>query len=350
MDQTMAARQLAVQVPNLLAEAVKSKRAILFLGAGASKEAKNAAGNTPPDADQLRDFLADRFFGQPMKSRDVMAVAEMAIASSGGASLVYEAVRQAFDGFQPSTAHKHLTAFSWRMIATTNYDLLIERAYSSSPQRLQSLVRFVKDDEPVEEKLLAVVNPVQYLKLHGCLDFIHDKDIPLVLSREQYATYAQNRTRLFSRLQDLSRESTLIFVGYRLDDPHIRELIYKLESNRRPRWFIVTPDAEEYDIKFWATKNVEVLRSRFGDFMTALDKTIPPLWRTLSAVGDVGDFPVRKFYVSKTPESPLLRRSIGSDLAFIYAGMPHNDQPAQRFYEGYDTGVGRHNQPLRRSP
>jgi hypothetical protein len=37
-----------VQIPILLADAVKNKRAILFLGAGASKEAKNAAGQTPP--------------------------------------------------------------------------------------------------------------------------------------------------------------------------------------------------------------------------------------------------------------------------------------------------------------
>ena len=50
-------------IPILLSEAVKNKRAILFLGAGASKEAKNAAHQTPPDADQLRDILADRFFG-----------------------------------------------------------------------------------------------------------------------------------------------------------------------------------------------------------------------------------------------------------------------------------------------
>ena len=64
-----------VHIPTLLADSVKNKRAILFLGAGASKEAKNAANQTPPDADQLRDILATRFFAQPMKGRDVMAVA-----------------------------------------------------------------------------------------------------------------------------------------------------------------------------------------------------------------------------------------------------------------------------------
>jgi hypothetical protein len=133
----MATRQpTEVVIPTLLAEAVKSKRAILFLGAGASKEAKNSAGQTPPDADQLRDILAQRFFGKPIKNRDVMAVAEMAITSSGGAGLVFETVRQAFESFQPSKAHKLISAFKWRMVATTNYDLLVEKAYSASPQRI----------------------------------------------------------------------------------------------------------------------------------------------------------------------------------------------------------------------
>jgi predicted DCC family thiol-disulfide oxidoreductase YuxK len=246
-----------VPIPTLLADSVKNKRAILFLGAGASKEAKNAAGQMPPDAEQLRDILAERFFAKPMKTRDVMAVAEMAITSSGGSGLVFNAVRQAFESFQPSKAHKLISAFNWRMIATTNYDLLVEKAYSDSLQRLQTLIPFVKDDQPIEEKLQAAIYPVQYLKLHGCLDHILDPDIPLILSRENYTTYANNRTRLFNRLKDYARESAVIFVGYRLDDAHIRELLYKIDSSHRPRWYIVTPDAEDYDINFWATKNVE---------------------------------------------------------------------------------------------
>ena len=338
----MPKRQMTVrfQIPNLLADSVKNKRAILFLGAGASKEARNAGGQTPPDADQLRDTLAERFFGQPMKTRDVMAVAEMAIASSGGYGLVFNAVRQAFDGFQPSKAHKLISAFNWRAIATTNYDLLVEKAYSDSPQRLQTLVPFVKDDQPIEEKLHAAIYPVQYLKLHGCLDHILDSDIPLILSRESYTTYSNNRTRLFNRLKDYARESSVIFVGYRLDDPHIRDLIYKINSNHRPRWYIVTPDAENYDIAFWATKNVEVLKLRFGEFMQALDAAVPPLWRALPAVTDVADFPVRKFFVTNTQESALLRVSLTTDLTFVHAGMPYADQLPQRFYEGYDTGWG----------
>jgi hypothetical protein len=80
-----------VKIPAVLIEAVKSKRVIPFLGAGASREAKNLQGKQPPDADQLRDILAQKFFGKVITNRDLMAVSEMAIASAGGTGLVFEA-------------------------------------------------------------------------------------------------------------------------------------------------------------------------------------------------------------------------------------------------------------------
>ncbi|WFU56819.1 SIR2 family protein [Bradyrhizobium pachyrhizi] len=329
-----------VKIPDVLVEAVKSKRVIPFLGAGASKESRNSTGKMPPDADQLRDILALKFFGKLIPNRDVMAVSDMAISSAGGTGLVYDAVQKAFDGFPPSQAHIALSAFNWRTIATTNYDTLVEQAYSSSSKRLQSLVRFVKDDEPVEERMQAVTNPVAYLKLHGCLDHIYDKDVPLVLAKEQYATYSANRTHLFERLKQLARESTLLFIGYRLDDPHIRELIYKLEINRRPRWYIVTPDAEDYDINYWSSKNVEVIKAKFAEFMQSLDAAVPPLWRSLSVSDAVSELPLRKFYVQRVEESDKVKLALQNDLTHVHAGMASAPQTAERFYSGYDSGWG----------
>lgn len=329
-----------IDLPAQLIEAVKSKRAIPFLGAGSSKEARDADGKMPPDADQLRDILAQRFFGKDIRNRDVMAVAEMAIQSSGGQSLVFEEVRKAFERFEPGDAHRLLSTFSWRAIATTNYDLLLERAYASQNQRRQNLVRFVKDDEPIEEKMQAVTNPVQYLKLHGCLDHLHDSDIPLILAREQYATYSANRTRLFGRLRDFARESALIFIGYRLDDPHIRELIYSLSGDKRPRWYIVTPDAEDFDVDFYGTKNIGVVRCRFGEFMEALDGAIPPLFRSLAPSDAVAELPIRKFYTVQHEESEKVRAALDADIVFVHSGMSFADQPPNLFYGGYDTGWG----------
>jgi len=332
--------QQKVTLPDPLIEAVKAQRCVLFLGAGASKEARNAKGEVPPDANQLRDILANKFFGKEMPHRDVMAVAEMAIAISGSSIQVYEEVRKAFIGFAPGVAHRLVPTFNWRAIATTNYDTIVEDAYKAVESRVQQLVPFVKDDEPIDDRLREFPNPIPYLKLHGCLNHIHDADIPPVLSREVYSTYSKNRSRLFLRLQDMAFEHTFIFVGYRLDDSHIRDLIYNLGLGQRPRWYMITPNAEPEDVDFWSSKKVGLIKSQFGDFMATLDGAVPPLSRRLSQHIDVADFPIRRFYKTHTRESESTNRSLRDDLTFVYGEMPFEPQSAEQFYSGYDTGWG----------
>lgn len=330
----------SVEIPYLLSEAVKNGRAILFLGAGASKECKNAKGDTPPNADQLRDIISMKYMGKLMPKRTVMTVAEMAIENGAGSNLVFETVNSAFQGFETSEAHKMITDFNWRTIATTNYDLFVESAYSDPKRRRQTLIPFVKDDEPVEERMRQAQHPVQYLKLHGCLNHRLDKDIPLVLSWEQYETHEANRVRLFSRLSDLAHETPIIFAGYGMGDGHIRSLIYRLEGKSRPRWYIIDPSAEEEDVKFWNGKNVEVMTCRFGEFMTALDDAIPKLLRFFTPPKEANDFPLRAYYAAQVEESEAVRTSLAKDLVLVHSTMGAAEQTAARFYSGYDTGFG----------
>ena len=141
-----------VEMPFLLTEAVKSGRAILFLGAGASKECRNKTGDTPPNSDQLRDIISQKYFGKLMPRRTVMAVAEMAIEAGAGTNLVFQTVNDAFEGFETSEAHRLVSDFNWRTIATTNFDTFLEAAYSDPKRRRQTLVPFIKDDEPVKRR------------------------------------------------------------------------------------------------------------------------------------------------------------------------------------------------------
>ncbi len=327
-------------LPSTLVEAVKSRRAVLFLGAGASKEARDAKGNPPPNKDELRDLLAARFFKKDMTNRDLAAVAEMAISASSGQNVVFEYIKTIFEPFMPSEAHYIIPMFQWRMIATTNYDVIVERAYDHCTEKAQDLIRFVKDDEPIEERLQAARNPVQLLKLHGCIEHIHDRDIPIVLSAEQYGRFSEHRTRLFSRISDVSQESAIVFVGYKLNDGHIRDLIYRLDAKKRPRWYIVSPDCDGHDVDFWGTKNVGVIKGTFGNFMAALDRQVPDTARRLQFHTDVAEFPLRKFYVTNVMEEQIIRDAIGTDLTFVHQGMSYTAEDPKRFYSGYDTDWG----------
>ncbi|QND48253.1 hypothetical protein HB780_21790 [Rhizobium lusitanum] len=341
MNSRATTKKAPVDLPFLLTEAVRSGRAILFLGAGASKECVNEKGDRPPNSDQLRDILSQKYFGKLMPNRDVMGVAELAIASGAGSSLVFETVNSAFQNFETSEAHRKVSDFIWNRIATTNYDTFLEKAYADSKRRRQVLIPFVKDDEPVDERMRSALNPLLYLKLHGCLEHRLDKDVPLVLSWESYASHSANRTRVFGRLTDPCHESPVIFVGYSLGDQHIRDLIYKLDGSKRPRWYIVDPNAEDEDVKYWDSKNVGVFKLRFGEFMDALDAAIPKLLRFVMPAVETIKFPIRDHYaISGSEESNLVRGSLEKDLTYIHATMPIAEQSAERFYSGYDTGWG----------
>ena len=159
----------SISLPATLTESMQNQRVILFLGAGASMESVNKEGERPPSTDDLRQLLGQRFFGQPMDDYDLTFLSEMAIQAHGQA-LVFEYIREILTPFPPSSAHFLIPSFRWRALATTNYDTLVDDAYARTTDRLQTLVPFVKDSEPVEERIQRADSALQYLKLHGCLN------------------------------------------------------------------------------------------------------------------------------------------------------------------------------------
>ncbi|WP_165403662.1 SIR2 family NAD-dependent protein deacylase [Rhizobium leguminosarum] len=329
-----------IQIPHILTEAVRNGRAVLLTGPDASKDCVNAKGEAPPDDARLRDILSEKFMGKKMPNRTAQNVAQMAIENGAGYSVVYETVNAAFLGRKTSEAYRLVADFNWRAIATTNIDTFLEEAYSDPKRRRQALIPFVKDDEPVDDRLRQSSSPVPFLKLHGCINHRLDPDIPLILSWEQYDQFSQNRKRLFQRLNDIAHESTMIFAGYSMADDHIRQLVHRLDAKNRSRWYIVANDAEEEDIRFWGSRNIEVIKCRFQDFMTALNAALPALLRYFAPSPEAAAFPLRAYYASEMEESEAVRSALAKDLTLIHSGMPVSEQSAERFYSGYDTGFG----------
>ena len=328
----------AEELPHLLIQAIKEERAVLILGAGASKQARDANGKSPPTADELRDILATKFLGTSKDKRDLSTVAEMAIANGAGEPLVFEEIARVLSQYQPSKAHLRLADFRWRGLVTTNYDTLIERGYAAQSARKQTCIPFVKDLEPFDDRLRSVSNPVPLIKLHGCIDHRLDPDIPLVLSHEHYHRYSRNRIHLFTRLQQWAQHSVLIFLGYRIGDAHIRSLLYEIDPGKRPQWYLVSPNADEHDVRFWATKSVDVLPLTFEQFTNAIDRQVPNIFRSLAQPIGAEKAPYIKHFRTSDLGSDALRQSLRSDISYVYGGMPFDEFSAAQFYSGYDDG------------
>lgn len=329
-------------LPSSLLSAVESQCAVLFLGAAASFGSQHPKGAKIPGGADLRDAISDRFLGGEEKTKPLATVAELAINEASLTSL-QQFVREIFLGFKPADFHCLIPRFRWHGIATTNYDLIIERAYDPNNNPLQELVPFVKNGQAVETQMKKAVDGVQYLKLHGCIDHYIDNEIPLVLSREQYSRYSINRTRLFERFQDWGREFPIIFCGYSVSDPHIQSILFNLIDlgDARPMYFIVDPNASLREERYWSSRRITTIRATFEQFIVDLHASVSNLTQILPKGIGGGTSTVRKYYkVANAPETKDLLFFLEQDVEHVRNGMPIGAVSPKEFYRGVDDGWG----------
>jgi hypothetical protein len=235
-----------IDIAPALVDAIKEQRVVLFLGSGASRGAKHPTGDQIPQGDPLRDLICDRFLGSQLKERPLNAVAAFA-ANEVGLTAFQSYIRDLLLPFEPADFHLLIPRFRWRAIATTNFDLIVEKAYAKTSSRLQNLVKTVKDGDSFEARLNRETVPLGFYKLHGCIDFYTDTEIPLILGNEQYASYAANRSRFYARFRDLGFEYPIIFAGYSISDPHIQGMLFDLTDPKigRPPYYVISPGMTE---------------------------------------------------------------------------------------------------------
>jgi hypothetical protein len=156
----------------------------------------------------------------------------------------------------PLTSNHLIPQFRWKAIATTNFDLIVERTYAAVPNALQKLVKSVKDGDLFDHRMNETTHPVGFYKLHGCIESYTDEAIPLILSNVQYASYELNRGRFYSRFRDLGHEYPVIFAGYSISDPHIQRVLFDLTAPGigRPMYYLVSPGIDPIEARYWATE------------------------------------------------------------------------------------------------
>lgn len=329
-------------IPASLVTAIREERAILFLGAGASFGATHPKADKVPLGNALRDMICDKFLGGSLKDRPLTAVAAYAAAEVGLLSL-QRYVREIFEPFGPSATHVALPTFRWRAIASTNFDLIIEKAYEQSRDAVQTLVKSVKDGDGFDVRMHESDDPVGFYKLHGCIDHITDESIPLILGQEEYASYKANRTNFYGRLRDLAYDNTIIFCGYSISDPHVQQLLFDLTDKRigRPMYYTVAPKFDPIEARYWAGNQITCIPASLDEFVAELDRKIPVAARRLRRGVTASTLSIASFYKTAKPiESDPLRFYVANDITHIHKAFVPERQDPHRFYKGYDNGFG----------
>lgn len=216
--------------PNSLARELGSRACdgdlSVVIGAGVS------AGAGLPDWDTLLGSLSGRLHGDAadlvgssrFRSLVTWDQAELLRQLLGDdfASSIVEAIgdKPGASGRRPSLSHFLLAGMRCRQVATTNYDLLYERAVRSQGHGMYDVA--------------PAVVPIPYgkpqageswiLKLHG--DVEHPDDI--VLSRSAMVAYDGRRRPAGSLFQAMLMTSHVLFVGVSMNDDNVLRLTHEV--------------------------------------------------------------------------------------------------------------------------
>lgn len=305
----------------------------MFLGAGASYGATSPTEpKKPPTGPSLARLLSNKFLGGQATDKSLAVVAEYCISTSD-LRTVQNYIREIFLPFQPSDIHKKVADFRWAALVTTNYDQILEKAYSENRNRLQLPVPILRNVDRVDYELRSP-NAVPLLKLHGCISIADDERYPLILTIDQYVTHRKGRDKLFARFTEYAGEYIVVFIGYRLEDPDIRAVLLELDQPgvSRPRHYVVSPNVSGLDEKVWNSKNISILDGTFDDFINELEKNIPAALRSIASAPSV--HPITSKFSSHATLSQDTLEFLSNDATYIYAGMTAEQPDSRAFFRG----------------
>ena len=142
---------------------------------------------------------------------------------SSGKSRVRQAVSNELRGVRPAPIHRVLMCLADRgigvTIATTNFDLLLEKAVKRSRQAVQSYALGGIPRPGLGSDFSGI------LHIHGALDPNAARTSNLTLTDEDFGEYYLRRRVVPDFIYDAARLFSLVLVGYSANDPPMRYLL-----------------------------------------------------------------------------------------------------------------------------
>jgi tetratricopeptide (TPR) repeat protein len=192
---------------DFLWEEISTGNGVLFVGAGIS------AGRFP-HWQQLIDRLRDEF-GISSLGGDALDVPQWVVEAHGRATLERRMVEVFHDSpKEPTELQRLLARYPFDVVFTTNFDQLMEQALRAQAHQ----VNVVVEDGQVGR--IRTDDRVTLVKMHGCVS----APDTIVVTRDDYETYAQRHPAIVTYLQSLLATRTFLFVGFSLTDPNFRAI------------------------------------------------------------------------------------------------------------------------------
>lgn len=235
--------------PQDLLQHAARRNLVILVGAGISASSKNAAGDSPPNWSALLSSAADAVdlgrrrneFDDLLQSDRLLEAAEMLRMLARQKSRTQDllaVLKLSVDGprgdfFAGSEWHDQIVRAEPKVILTTNYDKILERAtnsgYNVHEYKSGSITADIRRNEPV------------LLKIHGSVDHIED----VVLSRRDYADVRHRGRHAMEVIHALMLTRPALLLGYRLHDPDLQLILENIFAGDEqvPAHYMLAPDS-----------------------------------------------------------------------------------------------------------
>jgi hypothetical protein len=205
--------------------------AILFVGAGFAREAVNIQGGSLPTGNELAKHFAD-LCALP-EGTSLEDAAEAYVEKFNEDALIQQ-IQSKFTVKEVKPFHRAVAALPWKRIYTTNYDNVLEVAYSLEEKRLTPVTAATNIYKIPKIDTLCV-------HLNGYVDRLDRSKIgsELKLTEASYLTASLAETEwavLFRH--DLRQAQSVFFLGYSLYDLDIKKLLVETDELKGKTFFI----------------------------------------------------------------------------------------------------------------
>ena len=285
-------------IPNELITAIAQTRSLALIGSGLSRTVVRSTGKPLPNwAELLRELLDVARFEDPKLgglSTDIesainagkLTLVAQELSERVGSANLGRFLRDIFldPDVKPTHTHRSLVEIPFRGILTTNYDTLIEGAYTLLTEgRIPPVI--------TQEDLDRVPNPLRtkgefVFKIHGDIN----RPDTIVLGSHDYQEALFRRPGYRSFLETAFTVNTVLFVGFGLEDPDLDNMLERLASifsRTNDEHFALAPEgrfsalerrrlARDKRIRIIEYDNATADHAQVGEFLSFLSDVTAP--------------------------------------------------------------------------
>ncbi|MDQ1085681.1 SIR2 family protein [Siphonobacter sp. SORGH_AS_1065] len=247
---------------NDLFEKLYSGNTILFLGAGASITDKKYLSK------EIIEYYKN-ILGIDSDINDIVKFVDTLSSNPNFERRDFDLfVKGILEKLHYNDIHKTILSINWRLIITTNYDLLLEKAYDDIKNTSEKAFELLPVRNSREYEGHANRNVVKYAKLNGCMSDMGK--YKFVFSSDDFRKANGFYKKVLNELKSLSPQINFLSVGYSYSDPLAEILLGKFDSyNYRNRkiMYNIDPSIQEDDYRLGFLEENKICTIK----LTALD-------------------------------------------------------------------------------